>query len=98
MGNQNSLNWFVSSVFWHYVKEHLSRHEVERYMRLAHITTDAGRGRAWLRSALNEHSLEKYMHMIVEDDRVIRYGSYFSCYQIIVCSVRVLRCQYRSVL
>lgn len=50
----------------------LSHHEIERYMRLKHIATDAGRGRAWLRSALNEHSLEKYMHMVIENDSLIR--------------------------
>ena len=41
------------------------------------MSTDAGRGRAWLRSALNEHSLEKYMHMFIEDSSIIRYISLF---------------------
>uniref|UniRef100_UPI00398E5931 sorting nexin-29 isoform X2 n=1 Tax=Pristiophorus japonicus TaxID=55135 RepID=UPI00398E5931 len=54
-------------VFWHYVKEHLNKHELQRYYSLKNITTDIGRGRAWLRSALNEHSLERYMHMLLGD-------------------------------
>uniref|UniRef100_A0A8D2JB12 Sorting nexin 29 n=1 Tax=Varanus komodoensis TaxID=61221 RepID=A0A8D2JB12_VARKO len=29
--------------------------------------TDVGRGRAWLRCALNEHSLERYFHMLLAD-------------------------------
>ncbi|XP_069761906.1 sorting nexin-29 isoform X2 [Narcine bancroftii] len=54
-------------VFWYYVKEHLNKHELQRYYSLKNITTDVGRGRAWLRSALNEHSLERYMHMLLGD-------------------------------
>lgn len=36
-------------------------------MILKHVTTDYGRGRAWLRSALNEHSLEKFMEALTND-------------------------------
>lgn len=46
--------------FWHFVREHLTKHEQERYENLRHIWTDNGCGRAWLRSALNERSLERY--------------------------------------
>ena len=60
------------AVFWQYVKEHLSKHETQRYMLLRHVTTEAGRGRAWLRSTLNEHSLAKYMHMVLEDGPMVR--------------------------
>uniref|UniRef100_A0A8C3VIL4 Sorting nexin 29 n=1 Tax=Catagonus wagneri TaxID=51154 RepID=A0A8C3VIL4_9CETA len=52
-------------VFWFYVKEVLSRHELQRFYALRHITSDAGRGRAWLRCALNEHSLERYLHSLL---------------------------------
>ena len=38
-----------------------------RYMLLKCINTDAGRGRAWIRSSLNEHSLERFMHLLVSD-------------------------------
>ncbi|XP_064478663.1 sorting nexin-29-like isoform X2 [Ornithodoros turicata] len=55
------------AVFWHFVRTHLTRHELERYLVLKHVVSDQGRGRAWLRSALNEHSLERYMHMLVAD-------------------------------
>ena len=36
-------------------------------MLLKCINTDAGRGRAWIRSSLNEHSLERFMHLLVSD-------------------------------
>ncbi|XP_037082460.1 sorting nexin-29-like [Pollicipes pollicipes] len=54
-------------VMWHYVRLHLTQHEYERYLLLVNINTDAGRGRAWLRSALNESSLERYMHALIGD-------------------------------
>ncbi|KAJ7373483.1 Sorting nexin-29 [Desmophyllum pertusum] len=50
------------SVFWNFVKGHLGKLELDRFLALEKATTDAGRGRAWLRSALNEHSLERYFH------------------------------------
>ncbi|XP_029417863.1 sorting nexin-29 isoform X2 [Nannospalax galili] len=54
-------------VFWFYVKEVLNKHELQRFYSLRHITADVGRGRAWLRCALNEHSLERYLHMLLAD-------------------------------
>lgn len=60
-------------VFWVYVKEVLNRHELQRFYSLHHITADVGRGRAWLRCALNEHSLERYLHMLLADRARLRY-------------------------
>ncbi|KAJ8246036.1 hypothetical protein GJAV_G00262960 [Gymnothorax javanicus] len=53
--------------FWFYVKEHLNRHELQRFYSLRHICSELGRGRAWLRCALNEHSLERYLHTLLAD-------------------------------
>ncbi|XP_035260423.1 sorting nexin-29 isoform X1 [Anguilla anguilla] len=53
--------------FWFCVKEHLNRHELQRFYSLRHISSELGRGRAWLRCALNEHSLERYLHMLLAD-------------------------------
>ena len=36
-------------------------------MLLKSVTTDTGRGRAWIRSSLNEHSLERYIHHLISD-------------------------------
>ncbi|KAF7705264.1 sorting nexin-29 [Silurus meridionalis] len=63
---------FISSTegdltFWFYVKEHLNRHELQRFYSLRNIWSELGRGRAWLRCALNEHSLERYLHMLLAD-------------------------------
>lgn len=54
-------------VFWHCVQRQLTRHELDRYNKLKYITTDVGKGRAWLRSALNEHCLERVFQMILSD-------------------------------
>ncbi|XP_061166125.1 sorting nexin-29-like [Saccostrea echinata] len=59
-------------VFWQYVKESLTKHEQDRFYSLKNISTDTGRGRAWLRSTLNEHSLERNMHMILESEELLR--------------------------
>ncbi|XP_076856447.1 sorting nexin-29 [Brachyhypopomus gauderio] len=53
--------------FWCYVKEHLNRHELQRFYSLCNISSELGRGRAWLRCALNEHSLERSLHMLLAD-------------------------------
>ncbi|XP_052070160.1 sorting nexin-29-like [Mytilus californianus] len=62
----------IEPEYWLYVKEHLTKHEQDRFFTLKHINTDAGRGRAWLRASLNEHSLERYMHMLLERDELLR--------------------------
>ncbi|CAL8283912.1 unnamed protein product [Merluccius merluccius] len=61
--------------FWFYVKEHLNRHELQRFYALRHISSELGRGRAWLRCALNEHSLERYLHALLADRR--RLGTFY---------------------
>ncbi|XP_077407175.1 sorting nexin-29 isoform X2 [Vanacampus margaritifer] len=61
--------------FWFYVKEHLNRHELQRFYSLRHISSELGRGRAWMRCALNEHSLERYLHTLLADRP--RLGTYY---------------------
>lgn len=60
-------------VFWFYVKEVLNKHELQRFCSLRHITSDVGRGWAWLRCALNKQSLERYLHMLLADRGRLRY-------------------------
>ncbi|XP_058851843.1 sorting nexin-29 isoform X2 [Acipenser ruthenus] len=61
--------------FWFYVKEHLNRHELQRFYSLHNITSEVGRGRAWLRCALNEHSLERSLLMLLSDRT--RLGAFY---------------------
>merc|ERR1712106_158280 len=53
---------------WRIMRTILNKHEYERYLMLANVTNDTGRGRAWLRSVLNEQSLERYLHMLLGDE------------------------------
>lgn len=78
-------------VFWYYVKEVLNKHELQRFYSLKTITTDIGRGRAWLRCALNEHSLERYVHMLLADKNRLRYHIWYLCSAGNVLTNEVLR-------
>jgi sorting nexin-29 len=51
--------------FWPLVKSQLSKHEAERFLLLHNVRSDLGRARAWLRAALNEHSLERYILIVL---------------------------------
>ncbi|RZC38128.1 sorting nexin-29, partial [Asbolus verrucosus] len=65
-------NSFHIGAFWPFVKKHLTKHEQERYAVLKHIWTDTGRGRAWIRSSLNERSLERYFHILLSNLEVLK--------------------------
>lgn len=54
--------------FWEFAYTHLTSHEKERFTNLRHIWTDRGRGRALIRAALNERSLERYVLMWLSDE------------------------------
>ncbi|KAJ8942205.1 hypothetical protein NQ318_021092 [Aromia moschata] len=60
-----------SPSFWPFIKQHLTKHEQERYVILKQIWTDTGRGRAWIRSALNERSLERYFHTLLSNTNLL---------------------------
>lgn len=62
-----------SGNLWTVAKLSLSPEEVQRFNRLSHVTTDTGRGRAWLRAAINERTLENYLHLILADEDSLRW-------------------------
>ena len=47
------------------MKNVLNAEEIDRINRLCFVTTDSGRGRAWIRAALNERSLERYLQVML---------------------------------
>jgi hypothetical protein len=59
--------------FWPCVREQLTWHEQERFSVLRKVQSDQGRGRAWLRAALNERSLERHLHSIISPEAVQPY-------------------------
>ena len=68
----NSSNTSEAGGVWRVVRTVLNRHEFERFSGLKCVTTDIGRGRAWLRAALNEQSLEKYFNILLGDEIRLR--------------------------
>ncbi|KAI5718477.1 hypothetical protein M8J77_021762 [Diaphorina citri] len=58
--------------FWNCISFVLPTHERERFLSLKSICTDIGRGRAWLRSALNERSLERYLKCLLSESEVLQ--------------------------
>ncbi|XKL68388.1 hypothetical protein PGB90_003879 [Kerria lacca] len=59
--------------FWHCISNILSVHERERYNSLNNVKTSWGKGRAWLRSALNERSLERYLSSLICNEELLAY-------------------------
>ena len=57
---------------WPLAKLCLSFDEVQRFHKLDHVTTDVGRGRAWLRAAINERMLENYLHIMCANESNLR--------------------------
>ncbi|KAH9416606.1 Sorting nexin-29 [Dermatophagoides pteronyssinus] len=66
----------TNQCFWNYISSFLTEHELKRFLSLRFVHTDLGRGRSWIRNCLNEHSLEKYFLMIVEDTQEHRQQFY----------------------
>ncbi|XP_056637867.1 sorting nexin-29 [Diorhabda sublineata] len=61
-----------SPSFWPFIYSHLTKHEQDRYDLLKHIWTDTGRARAWIRSSLNERSLERNFHTILSNPNTLK--------------------------
>ncbi|XP_076251587.1 sorting nexin-29 isoform X2 [Rhynchophorus ferrugineus] len=57
--------------FWPFIERHITNHEKERYGVLKHIWTNIGKCRAWIRSTLNEKSLERYFHTVLGDREIL---------------------------
>lgn len=57
---------------WPFISKHLIRHESERFDILKQIWTDTGKCRAWIRSSLNEHSLERYLIAFLSNSTLLK--------------------------
>lgn len=63
----------VGNSLWSYACLHLTKHEKERFKILSNINTPLGYFRAFLRAALNERSLERYLLCWVSHGLVMEY-------------------------
>lgn len=57
---------------WPLAKLCVSAEDLQRFFRLNHVKSELGRGRAWLRAAINERTLENYMHSVLAQDEELR--------------------------
>lgn len=68
----SKIDSITGTALWSVVTPFLSEEEIERFNRLRNVNSDIGRGRAWLRAAINERTLENYLHTITSDLSRIR--------------------------
>ncbi|EDQ84793.1 uncharacterized protein MONBRDRAFT_29927 [Monosiga brevicollis MX1] len=68
--------------FWPMVRELLESADVVHYTCLKNITTDSGRGRAWLRTALNEQLLQSFFERIEKHQSIVR--QYYDDYALLL--------------
>ncbi|XP_022216469.2 sorting nexin-29 [Drosophila obscura] len=60
--------------FWDFCQSHLTPHERQRYMELKQIWTKTGRGRAFIRSTLNEKRLQSHvLTWLSDEEQLHRY-------------------------
>lgn len=57
---------------WPLAKLCVSAEDLQRFTKLSSVTSELGRGRAWLRAAINERTMENYMHTILSQEEELR--------------------------
>lgn len=62
-----------SAAFWVFCERHLIPHERERFENLKNIWTSCGKTKAFIRSCLNESSLQRYISIFIEDEELSKY-------------------------
>eukprot|EP00045_Choanoeca_perplexa_P009414 m.90942 g.90942 ORF g.90942 m.90942 type:complete len:738 (+) comp14886_c0_seq1:65-2278(+) len=68
--------------FWPLVRDLLDAGEVVHFNVLRNITTDSGRGRAWLRTALNEQTLQAFFKRLTTHLEVVR--NYYDSHSVLL--------------
>ncbi|XP_053625369.1 sorting nexin-29 [Plodia interpunctella] len=63
----------IGNSLWSYACLHLTKHEKERFKILSNINTPLGYFRAFLRAALNERSLERYLQSWISHGLLMEY-------------------------
>jgi hypothetical protein len=63
-------NHHIRVSLWPLAQLCLSPEETQRFLHLINVRSDLGRGRAWLRAAINERTLETYLHLILASTKL----------------------------
>ncbi|KAM7351443.1 uncharacterized protein ACRADG_004283 [Cochliomyia hominivorax] len=78
----SSLTASSESSFWEFCENFLTSHEKERFENLKQVWTKWGKGRAFIRSALNEHSLQRYLLTWLSEYQILR--SYYTHWSVLM--------------
>ncbi|XP_048250099.1 pleckstrin homology domain-containing family M member 2-like [Haliotis rufescens] len=62
----------VTHGYWRMVNEFTRKNAIKDIERIQNITTDLGRGRAWIFMALNENLLESYLKCIADNSKFVK--------------------------
>uniref|UniRef100_A0A1I8M6T6 RUN domain-containing protein n=1 Tax=Musca domestica TaxID=7370 RepID=A0A1I8M6T6_MUSDO len=67
----NTTTAFTDPCFWDFCKVFLTAHERQRFTELKQTWTKWGKGRAFIRASLNEHSLHRYILTWISDRQML---------------------------
>ncbi|XP_067659554.1 pleckstrin homology domain-containing family M member 2-like [Haliotis asinina] len=62
----------VTHGYWRMVNEFTRKNAIKDIERIQNVTTDLGRGRAWIFMALNENLLESYLKCIADNSKFVK--------------------------
>lgn len=78
----STLSASTESSFWEFCQKFLTPHEKERFEKLKQVWTNQGKGRSFVRAALNEHSLQRYILTWLSEYQILR--SYYSHWSVML--------------
>lgn len=80
--SSNTLKASTESSFWEFCQNYLTPHERERFANLKQVWTNLGKGRSFIRAALNEHSLQRYILMWLSEYQIL--SSYYCHWSVLL--------------
>ncbi|XP_065357592.1 sorting nexin-29 [Calliphora vicina] len=78
----NTLSASTESSFWDFCQNFLTPHEKERFENLKQVWTKWGKGRAFIRASLNEHSLQRYLLTWLSEYQILM--SYYTHWSVLL--------------
>lgn len=77
-----TLTASTESSFWDFCQHFLTPHEKQRFENLKQVWTKWGKGRAFIRASLNEHSLQRYLLTWLSEYKILR--SYYTHWSVMM--------------
>lgn len=80
--SSSTLSASTESCFWDFCQNFLTPHEKERFDKLKQVWTKWGKGRSFIRSSLNEHSLQRYLLTWLSEQKIL--ATYYSHWSLLL--------------